>query len=80
MGVAAVRQWRSATARTEKDAARKAAHEAAKRGYANGDTIPPQPIPADVVALALLHLPKWAKEPEVNRMVGRCRLTPGLHS
>jgi hypothetical protein len=24
--------------------------------------------PADVVALALLHLPKWAKEPEVGQL------------
>jgi hypothetical protein len=59
VGYVGVRQWRAIVARGEKAAARKVAADAAKQGHVGEP--PPRPIPADIIALALLHLPKWAK-------------------
>lgn len=75
LGLTAVNQWRRYVARRERFAARqeetKEAHDGfgahGASGYHSG-VPPPRPVPPDIVALALLHLPKWAKEPEVNRM------------
>lgn len=79
IGATAVKHWRRYLARKDKKAAKKAAAEEAARakklsagsttlaGFHAGQP-PARPIPPDVVALALLHLPKWAKEAEVSRV------------
>lgn len=77
IGATVVKQWRRHLNRKEKETAKQLAAEAAAAGkdgsgatpsgYHEGKP-PSKPVPPDVVALALLHLPKWAVEPEVNRM------------
>ena len=68
LGAAAVAAMRGSLARADAEATRKAKAAAAnaKKSRRHG-AIPPLPIPPDVLAEALRHLPRWTKEPDVDR-------------
>ena len=69
LGALSVAALRGSLARADAEATRKAkaaSADATKKGTTNG-TPPPLPIPPDVLAEALRHLPRWTKEPDVNR-------------
>jgi len=68
LGAAAVAAMRGSLARADAEATRKAKAAAADAKKSRRDgAIPPLPIPPDVLAEALRHLPRWTKEPDVDR-------------
>ena len=68
LGAAAVAAMRGSLARADAEATRKAKVAAADAQKSRRDgAIPPLPIPPDVLAEALRHLPRWTKEPDVDR-------------
>ena len=68
LGAAAVAAMRGSLARADAEATRKAKAAAANAKKSRRDgAIPPLPIPPDVLAEALRHLPRWTKEPDVDR-------------
>ena len=68
LGATAVAAMRGLLARADAEATRKAKAAAAnaKKSRRHG-AVPPLPIPPDVLAEALRHLPRWTKEPDVDR-------------
>jgi len=68
LGAAAVAAMRGSLARADAESTRKAKAAAADAKKSRRDgAIPPLPIPPDVLAEALRHLPRWTKEPDVDR-------------
>lgn len=68
IGAAAVAAMRGSLARADAEATRKAKAAAADAKKSRRDgAIPPLPIPPDVLAEALRHLPRWTKDPDVDR-------------
>ena len=68
LGATAVAAMRGSLARADAEATRKAKVAAADAQKSRRDgAIPPLPIPPDVLAEALRHLPRWTKEPDVSR-------------
>ena len=68
LGATAVAAMRGSLARADAEATRKAKVAAADARKSRRDgAIPPLPIPPDVLAEALRHLPRWTKEPDVSR-------------
>ena len=68
LGAAAVAAMRGSLARADAEATRKAKAAAADAKKSRRDgAIPPLPIPPDVLAEALRHLPRWTKDPDVDR-------------
>ena len=68
LGAAAVAAMRGSLARADAEATRKAKVAAADAQKSRRDgAIPPLPIPPDVLAEALRHLPRWTKDPDVDR-------------
>ena len=65
MGAFLVRGARLAQASGDKAAMKKAVKEAAKGGKRGKPA--PLPIPPEVLANALNHLPRWTRDPDVNR-------------
>ena len=68
VGAAAVAAMRGSLARADAEATKKAKAAAADAKKSRRDgAIPPLPIPPDVLAEALRHLPRWTKDPDVDR-------------
>ena len=65
IGATLVAAARGSLNRAEAEAERKA-KERARKGSVDGKP-PPLPIPQEVLSTALMHLPKWTKDPDCNR-------------
>ena len=65
IGATLVAAARGSLNRAEAEAERKA-RERARKGSVDGRP-PPLPIPQEVLSTALLHLPKWTKDPDCSR-------------
>ena len=59
VGTVIVRHWRRAVARSERESARKLAAEGVKSRRKDI----PNPLPPDVIEVALKHIPRWARVP-----------------